>query len=251
MTDQELEVIDLIGHECLRRNQDVDLTTIHVHQSVLATRVIGPKVQHRKRWWHTVMYHDRQQRRLNAEHGMERKPSLYLIDPSKITDVRPTGASQFAGQKPYFLVHPDLWPVLNHIITKARQAQAQAKSQPLKEKLMPIPLERYLSMDDPSFDYQYVDHKIQPGQVFAHYKAGDYYKVITLSQCEADGHCEVVYRNIHGRVFNRPLTEWVEEIRVRELLHVPRFVLRADVKFPLAADRFWVLAALDAVQNGA
>lgn len=101
--------------------RQVDLTTIQVRQSDLAVHRVGPKVVHKKRWFHTVVYHERKQRQLIEQYGMRVEPWIYLVDPTKtaIPHLEPSVRLHF-NQVPYILIHPQLWPALSKIIDRVK-----------------------------------------------------------------------------------------------------------------------------------
>jgi hypothetical protein len=117
----EYDIVWLLADEASRRGQNIDLNTIQVRQSELATRVVGPKVEHKKRWFHTVVYHRRQQARLNHQYGFIREPSVYLVDPRKTQDPHLEASVRLHfNQQPYLLIHPQLWPVFEKMRARVK-----------------------------------------------------------------------------------------------------------------------------------
>lgn len=68
--------------------------------------------------------------------------------------------------------------------------------------------------------------KISPMKAL-HYKGGRY-EVLGTGNREADGVRQVIYRDIHGEIWIRPLQEFVQYVTNAEGESVPRFTLYVD-----------------------
>lgn len=94
----------------------LNLFDLEVHQSVLATRPVVtdvPNKVHRKRWFHTVVYHRRKQAELVAKFGykVQQVPTAFFVNPSVLREGRhPDGFHLVpSATKPYLYMHPSLY----------------------------------------------------------------------------------------------------------------------------------------------